>query len=50
MGKWRIRYAMCIYIDAETEDEAAEIFENMDAYDLEQESEYVELEDISEED
>lgn len=47
MTKFRFRYAMCIYIDAETEDEAVEIFENMDDSDLESRSEYVDLEDVS---
>ena len=44
MAKYRFRYAMCVYIDAENEEDARELFENMDLSD----ASFVELEDISE--
>lgn len=44
MAKFRFRYAMCIKVDADSIEEAEEIFENMDL----DGSEFVELEEISE--
>ena len=44
MTKFRFRYAMCVYIEAKNEDEAMEIFEDMDLSD----ASFVELEDVSE--
>ena len=48
MKTFRFRYAMAIDIKANSKKEAEEIFENMDYDILLDESEYVELEDISE--
>lgn len=44
MAKYRFRYAMSIEVDADSIEEAEEIFEDMDL----DGSEFVELEDISE--
>ena len=48
MKTFTFRYAMSIDINANSEEEAQEIFESMDFYKVLIESEYVELEDISE--
>lgn len=44
MAKYRFRYAMCVYVEAENEEDAMEIFEDMDLSD----ASFVELEDVSE--
>ena len=48
MKTFRFRYAMSIDINANSKKEAQEIFESMDFNKIIKESEYVELEDISE--
>ena len=48
MKTFRFRYAMAIDINASSKAEAKKIFENMDFNKILIESEYVELEDISE--
>ena len=48
MKTFTFRYAMTFYIEANSRKEAEEIFENMDFNKILIESEYVELEDISE--
>ena len=48
MKTFTFRYAMAFHIEANSSKEAEEIFENMDFNKILIESEYVELEDISE--
>ena len=44
MTKYRFRYAMCVYIEAENEEEAMQMFENEELSG----GSFVELEDVSE--